>query len=43
MKIAGKVTLFVNVASQCGFTESNYKGMQAIYERYHSYGFEIVA
>lgn len=25
-EFAGKVTLFVNVASQCGYTDSNYKG-----------------
>lgn len=27
-EFAGKVTVFVNVASQCGYTDSNYKGEQ---------------
>jgi hypothetical protein len=31
---AGKVTMFVNVASQCGYTQANYVGLQALYEKY---------
>ncbi len=37
----GKVLLITNVASQCGFTESNYKGLQELYDKYHSKGFEV--
>jgi glutathione peroxidase len=40
---AGKVLLILNVASACGYTEQNYKGLQALYEKYGSYGFEILA
>jgi glutathione peroxidase len=39
----GKVTLFVNVASQCGYTEANYRILQAVYDKYKSSGFEVVA
>lgn len=38
----GKVLLIVNVASECGFT-SQYKGLQSLYEEFHSQGFEILA
>lgn len=27
-EFAGKVTVFVNVASKCGYTDANYKGRQ---------------
>lgn len=37
----GKVVLFVNVASKCGYTPQ-YKGMQAIYEKYKDQGFVII-
>lgn len=39
----GIVTLFVNVASQCGYTESNYVELQRVYERYRDFGFEVLA
>ncbi|XP_078441353.1 glutathione peroxidase 3 [Wolffia australiana] len=39
----GKVLLVVNVASQCGFTHSNYKDMNTLYEKYKNQGFEILA
>jgi glutathione peroxidase len=39
----GGVTLIVNVASACGYTESNYVGIQRAYERYHDYGLEVSA
>ena len=38
----GKVTLIVNVASQCGFTPQ-YEGLQALYSKYRSRGFVVIA
>lgn len=37
----GKVVLMVNVASRCGLTPQ-YKGLQALYERYNARGLEIL-
>ncbi|KAA8550895.1 hypothetical protein F0562_002579 [Nyssa sinensis] len=39
----GKVLLVVNVASKCGFTESNYTQMSELYNKYKDKGFEILA
>ncbi|KDP42818.1 hypothetical protein JCGZ_23760 [Jatropha curcas] len=39
----GKVVLIVNVASKCGLTQSNYKELNVLYEKYKSQGFEILA
>ncbi len=40
-KYKGKVVLFVNVASKCGLTPQ-YKGLQALYEKYQSKGLVII-
>ncbi|KAG8059980.1 hypothetical protein GUJ93_ZPchr0002g25800 [Zizania palustris] len=39
----GKVLLIVNVASQCGLTNSNYTELSQLYEKYKGQGFEILA
>jgi glutathione peroxidase len=40
-KLQGKVVLFVNVASECGFTPQ-YKGLQALHKKYANDGLVIV-
>ncbi|KAL0393532.1 UNVERIFIED_CONTAM: putative phospholipid hydroperoxide glutathione peroxidase [Sesamum latifolium] len=39
----GKVLLIVNVASQCGLTNSNYTELTQLYEKYKNQGLEILA
>ena len=38
----GKIILIVNVASHCGLTPQ-YKGLENLYKKYNSEGFEILA
>jgi len=38
----GKVLLIVNVASECGYTPQ-YEGLEKIYKKYNTKGFEILA
>lgn len=40
-KFRGKVVLFVNVASKCGYTKQ-YSGLQDIYNSYHDKGFVVI-
>lgn len=42
-QFVGKTVIVVNVASACGFTDQNYKGLQKLYEKYGSHGLEIIA
>ncbi|KAL4188498.1 hypothetical protein AMTRI_Chr08g160450 [Amborella trichopoda] len=39
----GKALLVVNVASECGLTNSNYKQLNELYPKYKDQGFEILA
>merc|ERR1711990_159595 len=39
----GKVLLVTNVASNCGFTASNYKDLVELYDKYRGDDFEILA
>ena len=40
---AGKVAVVVNVASQCGYTEANYKGLTKIYKKFRDQGLVVCA
>lgn len=39
----GKILLVVNVASKCGFTDSNYTQLTELYNKYKDKGLEILA
>ncbi|XP_077450783.1 glutathione peroxidase 7 isoform X2 [Stigmatopora argus] len=42
-KYRGSVSLVVNVASECGFTEEHYKGLQKLQQDFGPYHFNILA
>lgn len=42
-KYKGDVLLIVNVASKCGLTDSNYKELEPLYQKYKEQGFTILA
>ncbi|RVE52162.1 hypothetical protein evm_003235 [Chilo suppressalis] len=42
-KYKGHVVLIVNVASQCGLTDTNYKELNILYEKYAERGLRILA
>jgi len=42
-KFAGDVCLLVNVASQCGYTDVSYSGMEALNKKYKDKGFKVLA
>uniref|UniRef100_A0A0N5BLJ2 Glutathione peroxidase n=1 Tax=Strongyloides papillosus TaxID=174720 RepID=A0A0N5BLJ2_STREA len=42
-KYRGKVVIIVNVASQCGLTDSNYKQLKEMLDKYHDKGFHVAA
>jgi len=42
-KYKGKTTLVVNVATNCGFTKSNYNQLNELYSKYKDQGLEIAA
>lgn len=42
-KYRGHVLIIVNVASNCGLTESNYKQLQQLYDKYSEKGLRILA
>ncbi|CAI4228434.1 unnamed protein product [Auanema sp. JU1783] len=42
-KYEGQVVIVVNVASQCGFTESNYNELKQLHDKYHEQGLRVAA
>ncbi|KAJ1346885.1 Glutathione peroxidase 2 [Parelaphostrongylus tenuis] len=42
-KYKGHVVIMVNVASQCGFTKSNYTQLKELLDKYKSQGLEVAA
>eukprot|EP00298_Acanthocystis_sp_HF-20_P026887 c4719_g1_i1.p1 GENE.c4719_g1_i1~~c4719_g1_i1.p1 ORF type:complete len:207 (-),score=60.94 c4719_g1_i1:128-712(-) len=41
--VMGPVTIVVNVASDCGFTNQNYKELEELYQKHHKNGLNILA
>lgn len=42
-RYAGRVLLIVNVASECGLTDRNYRKLQPLHEEYHQQGLAVLA
>ncbi|KAE9549169.1 hypothetical protein FO519_007617 [Halicephalobus sp. NKZ332] len=42
-KYKGKVVIVVNVASECGLTNSNYTQLKEVLDKYHDKGLEVAA
>lgn len=42
-KYKGDVVMIVNVASECGYTDKTYSGLQALFDKYKDKGFKVVA
>ena len=42
-KYKGDVVMIVNVASQCGYTDKSYAGLESIYKKYKDKGLKILA
>ena len=42
-ELSGKVLMLVNVASQCGLTDSQYSSLESLYRQYKDKGLEILA
>jgi len=42
-RFKNQVVLIVNVASNCGYTEQNYKQLPQLYKKYREKGLEIIA
>jgi glutathione peroxidase len=38
----GRVLLFVNVATQCGYTDAAYSQLNTLHERYHAQGLDVL-
>ena len=38
-----QISLVVNVASECGYTDQNYRELVSLQEDYHSFGFNVLA
>lgn len=42
-KYKGKPTIIVNVATNCGYTQNNYKQLNELYDKYEAQGLRIAA
>ncbi|KJH41757.1 glutathione peroxidase [Dictyocaulus viviparus] len=42
-KYKGQVVIIVNVASKCGYTDTNYKELKSLQSKYYSHGLRVAA